>query len=38
MHNVVKFIISSSASGLEFKREISTDIDDFNADDAAINV
>ena len=38
MHNVVKFMISSSAAGLEFKREISTDIDDFNADDAAINV
>ena len=38
MHNVVKFIISSSASGLEFKREISTSLEDFNSDDAAINV
>ena len=38
MHNVVKFIISSSATGLEFKREIATDIDDFNADDAAISL
>ena len=38
MHNVVKFIISSSATGLEFKREISTSIEDFNSDDAALNV
>ena len=38
MHNVVKFITSSSATGLEFKREIATDIDDFNADDAAISL
>ena len=38
MHNVVKFIISSSASGLEFKREISTSLEDFNSDDAAINI
>ena len=38
MHNVVKFMISSSASGLEFKREIPTSLEDFNSDDAAINV
>ena len=38
MHNVVKFMISSSATGLEFKREISTDIDDFIADDAVISL
>ena len=38
MHNVVKFIISSSASGLEFKREIPTSIEDFNSDDAVINI
>ena len=38
MHNVVKFIISSSATGLEFKREIPTSLEDFNSDDAAINV
>ena len=38
MHNVVKFMISSSASGLEFKREIPTSIEDFNSDDAAITV
>ena len=38
MHNVVKFIISSSATGLEFKREISTSLEDFNSDDAALNV
>ena len=38
MHNVVKFMISSSASGLEFKREIPTSIEDFNSDDAVINV
>lgn len=38
MHNVVKFIISSSASGLEFKREIPTSIEDFNSNDAAINI
>ena len=38
MHNVVKFMISSSASGLEFKREIPTSIEDFNSDAAAINV
>lgn len=38
MHNVVKFMISSSASGLEFQREIPTSIEDFNSDDAAINV
>ena len=31
-------MISSSASGLEFKREIPTSIEDFNSDDAAINV
>ena len=38
MHNVVKFMVSSSASGLEFKREIPTSLEDFNSDDAAINV
>ena len=38
MHNVVKFMISSSASGLEFKCEIPTSLEDFNSDDAAINV
>ena len=38
MHNVVKFMISSSDSGLEFKREISTALEDFNSDDAAINI
>ena len=38
MHNVVKFMISSSASGLEFQREIPTSLEDFNSDDAAINV
>ena len=38
MHNVVKFMISSSASGLEFKREIPTSIEDFNSNDAVINV
>ena len=38
MHNVVKFMISSSASGLEFKREISTSLEDFNSDDAALNI
>ena len=38
MHNVVKFMISSSASGLEFKGEIPTSLEDFNSNDAAINV
>ena len=38
MHNVVKFMVSSSASGLEFKREIPTSLEDFSSDDAAINV
>ena len=38
MHNVVKFMISSSASGLEFKREIPTSLEDFSSDDAAISV
>ena len=38
MHNVVKFMISSSASGLEFRREIPTSLEDFSSDDAAINV
>ena len=38
MHNVVKFMISSSASGLEFQREIPTSIEDFNSDDAAITL
>ena len=36
MHNVVKFMISSSTSGLEFQREIPTSIEDFNSDGAAI--
>ena len=31
-------MVSSSASGLEFKREIPTSLEDFNSDDAAINV
>ena len=38
MHNVVKFMISSSASGLEFQREIPTPLEDFSSDDAAISV
>ena len=38
MHNVVKFMISSSASGLEFQREIPTSLEDFSSDDAAITV
>ena len=38
MHNVVKFMISSSASGLEFKREIPTSLEDFSSNDAAINI
>ena len=38
MHNVVKFMVSSSASGLEFKSEILTPLEDFNSDDAALNV
>ena len=38
MHNVIKFMISSSDSGLEFKHEIPTSIEDFNSDDAAINI
>ena len=38
MHNVVKFMISSSDSGLEFKREISTSLEDFNSDDAVLNI
>ena len=38
MHNVVKFMISSSANGLEFQREIPTSLEDFSSDDAAINV
>lgn len=38
MHNVVKFMISSSTNGLEFKREIPTPLEDFNSDDAAITV
>ena len=38
MHNVVKFMISSSDSGLEFKRENSTALEDFNSDEAAINI
>ena len=38
MYNVVKFMVNSSASGLEFQREIPTSIEDFNSDDAAINV
>ena len=38
MHNVVKFMVSSSASGLEFKSEILTPLEDFNSDDAALNI
>ena len=38
MHNVIKFMVNSSASGLEFKSEILTPLEDFNSDDAAINV
>ena len=38
MHNVVKFMINSSASGLEFQREIPTSLEDFNSDDAALNI
>ena len=38
MHNVVKFMISSSASGLEFQREIPTSLEDFSSDDADITL
>ena len=38
MHNVVKFMVNSSARGLEFKSEILTPLEDFNSDDAALNV
>ena len=38
MHNAVKFMISSSDHGLEFKREILTSLEDFNSDDAVINL
>ena len=38
MHNVVKFMISSSDHGLEFKREILTSLEDFSSDDAVINL
>ena len=38
MHNVIKFMVNSSASGLEFKSEILTPLEDFNSDDAALNV
>ena len=38
MHNVVKFIVNSSARGLEFKSEIPTPLEDFNSDEAALNV
>ena len=38
MHNVIKFMVSSSASGLEFKSEILTPLEDFNSDEAALNV
>ena len=38
MHNVVKFVVSSSDHGLEFKSEILTPLEDFNSDDAALNV
>ena len=38
MHNAVKFIISSSDHGLEFKREILTSLEDFSSDDAVINL
>ena len=38
MHNVIKFIVNSSASGLEFKSEILTPLEDFNSDEAALNI
>ena len=38
MHNVIKFMVTSSTSGLEFKSEILTPLEDFNSDDAALNV
>ena len=38
MHNVVKYMINSSAIGLEFNREIVTSLEDFNADDAVITI
>ena len=38
MHNVIKFMVNSSASGLEFKSEILTPLEDFNSDEAALNV
>ena len=38
MHNVIKFMVNSSASGLEFNSEILTPLEDFNSDEAALNV
>ena len=38
MHNVVKFMVNSSARGLECKSEILTPLEDFNSDEAALNV
>ena len=38
MYNVIKFMVSSSASGLEFKSEILTPLEDFNSDEAALNI
>lgn len=38
MHNAVKFMISSSDHGLEFKREILTSLEDFSSNDAVINL
>ena len=38
MHNVIKFMVNSSANGLEFKSEILTPLEDFNSDEAALNV
>ena len=38
MHNVIKFMVNSSASGLEFKSEILTPLEDFNSDEAALNI
>ena len=38
MHNVIKFMVNSSASGLEFNSEILTPLEYFNSDEAALNV
>ena len=38
MHNVIKFMVNSSAHGLEFKSEILTPLEDFNSDEAALNI